>query len=188
MAKMVIGLVGPIASGKGTVASYLGSKGFLYTSLSDRIREEAGKRGVSREDRRVLQDLGDALRKNFGSGALAEITAKKYKSEHKLVIDSIRHPEEIRLLRKELKAVIIGVTAPRRKRFGLLKKRKRKGDPNKWEDFVKKDKREFSKKAKDHQIQVGKCLEMADYVIANTGNEEELLAKVKKKVGEIFSK
>ena len=37
--QIVIGLVGPIASGKGTISEYLKSQGFVYFSLSDVVRE-----------------------------------------------------------------------------------------------------------------------------------------------------
>jgi len=40
---VVIGLVGRNASGKGQVAEYLKSKGFIYYSLSDVIRNEASR-------------------------------------------------------------------------------------------------------------------------------------------------
>ena len=40
MAKIVIGLVGPIASGKGTVIDILKNKGYTPYSLSDALKEE----------------------------------------------------------------------------------------------------------------------------------------------------
>lgn len=172
----VFGLVGPIGSGKGTLAGFLERKDFTRTSLSDRIREEIEKRGKS-ETRQILQDVGDDLRMKYGDGILAKMTAKKYKNEQKLVIDSIRNPGEIEVLKKAFGAVIIGVTAPRRKRFELIRKRNRKGDVKTWREFLERDKREFSKKAHSHQIQMARCLEMADFVLKNDGTEKELLEK-----------
>ena len=177
MQKSVIGLVGPMGSGKGSVAKYLEGKGYKYTSLSDRIREELKRRGKL-ETRQNLQDVGDELRKQKGSGVLAEMTAKKYKDEDKLVVDSIRNPEEIRVLKDNFNATIVAVTASRRKRFELVKGRDRKGDVKTWNEFLKKDRREFSQSAGSHQIQITKCIEMADYKIENEGSKEDLVSAV----------
>ncbi len=58
---MIIGLVGRNAAGKGEAANYLKSKGFVYYSLSDAIREEAAKRGLE-HSRDNLINLGNELR------------------------------------------------------------------------------------------------------------------------------
>ncbi len=55
--QIVIGLVGPIASGKGTISEYLKSQGFVYFSLSDVVREETVARGLEMS-RKNLQDVG----------------------------------------------------------------------------------------------------------------------------------
>jgi len=174
MQKVTIGLVGPMGSGKGTIAKYLQGKGFKYASLSDRIREELKRRG-KQETRENLQDVADDLRKKKGSAVLAEMTVEKLKGKEKLVIDSIRNPGEISLLKKHFNIVIIAVTASRRKRFELLKGRRRKGDVQTWEEFLEKDKREFDKSADSHQIQIAKCIDMADYKIENEGTKKELM-------------
>lgn len=172
--RQVFGLVGPIASGKGTVADILEKKGYKSTSLSDRIREEIKKRDLS-ETRQALQDIGNDLREKFRDGILAERTAKRYKNEQKLVIDSVRNPEEIGVLKKYFDIAIIGVTASRKKRYELVKKRQRKGDVKTWEEFLEKDKKEFGKKA--HSQQVGECLKMSDFIVKNEGTKEELVKK-----------
>src|SRR5437867_11714994 len=50
--RMLIGLTGRNAAGKGEVARYLAKKSFYYYSLSDVIRDEIRSRGRS-EERRV---------------------------------------------------------------------------------------------------------------------------------------
>jgi dephospho-CoA kinase len=172
--RQVFGLVGPIASGKGTVAHILEKKGNKLTSLSDRIREEIKKRGLS-ETRQTLQDVGNDLRKKYGDGVLAERTSQRYKNETRLAIDSVRNPEEIRVLKKYFDAIIIGVTASREKRWELVNKRKRKGDVTTWEEFLEKDKKEFGKRL--HSQQVGECLKMSDFILKNEGTKKELERK-----------
>ena len=68
---MIIGLTGKNASGKGEAASYLKAKGFIYYSLSDELRKEATKKGLSHE-RETLISLGNILRKQNGPEYLAK--------------------------------------------------------------------------------------------------------------------
>ena len=182
MKRVVVGIVGPIASGKGVVSKLFQKKGFKQYSLSDRIREELRKRKLPENDRLHLQNVGDELRKKFGDGVLAERTIKKVHDDEckKIVLESIRNPGEIRLLRETLKATIIGIDASQKKRFKHLKARNRKGDPKTWKEFVKFDTREISGKRKGYQIQVDRCLQMSDFVIKNEGSKKELATKVEK--------
>ena len=68
---MIIGLTGKNASGKGEVADYLKTKGFVYYSLSDELREEATKRNIE-PSRDNLTNLGNELRKKHGPNYLAQ--------------------------------------------------------------------------------------------------------------------
>ncbi len=61
---MIIGLTGKNASGKGETANYLKSKGFVYFSLSDELREEAKEKKIV-ATRENLIALGNELRKNY---------------------------------------------------------------------------------------------------------------------------
>jgi dephospho-CoA kinase len=62
MKSKVIGLVGPMGSGKGTVGQILQKLGYKSYVLSDIIRKEADRRHLPRE-RGVLQDIGNDLRR-----------------------------------------------------------------------------------------------------------------------------
>lgn len=113
--KITIGLTGPIAGGKGIVVEFLRKKGFFYSSTSDRVREEAGKRGVE-ITRESLQDIADDLRREFGPEVLAQRTWDKVNNQNnpRAVIDSIRGEVEVDFLKKKSGFYLIGVTAPRR--------------------------------------------------------------------------
>lgn len=175
MEKIVIGLTGPSSGGKGTVGKYLESTGFKYFSLSDMLRLEATRLGLS-HDRDVLQNLGDSLRAEYGPGILAfKITQMKEFQEAKLVVvDAIRHPDEINHLKETQGAKIIGITASPEKLFELMKGRKRPGDPSTFEGFLKMLSRENGEEG-GSAMQVSKCLEMADVIVMNEKKEEDLL-------------
>ena len=67
---IVIGLTGPNASGKGTVAELLQKRGFGLHSLSDIVREEARAAGLT-TGRDHLIVTGNRLRREGGAGVLA---------------------------------------------------------------------------------------------------------------------
>ena len=182
-----VGLVGPIASGKGVVAKILEKRGFKIFSLSDIVREEAKKRNFP-QTRGALQDVGDLLRRKGGKGILAERTlAKALKSkEEKVVIDSIRNPAEVKYLKKNLPIKIIAVVASPRKRFTYMKKRNYPYDPKTWKEFVKVEKRDRGVGQSEYGQQVSQCIELADYVIENNKTLKDLekeTERVLKKIG-----
>ena len=175
MKEIKIGLTGPIAGGKGEVVKILIDKGFKHTSLSDRIRESLAGQGTE-VTRTSMQNEGDRLRLEFGNSVLAARTLELLEGEERgVVIDSIRHPDEVLAL-KERKVVMIGVTADQRTRFDRVRSRDRGGDPLTFDEFKSADDREIE--GDDHRINLGGCLELADCVIENEGTIDELAEKV----------
>ncbi len=173
---MVVGLVGPMVSGKGDVAKHLQELGFKYESLSDRCREEADARGLPRT-RKNLQDVGNDLRETFGLQVLAQRTVEILGEVHgHVVIDGIRNPGEIAYLRNELDVVIIGIDAPveLRLRWYLERAAKRAEDHASEAEFHKNNNRDFGIGEPEGGQQVGKCLSMSDYVLINDGTKEQL--------------
>lgn len=182
---MLIGLTGTNGAGKGEVAKYLKKKGLAYFSLSDILREELNKKGleISREN---LQNLGNELRKKFGSGVLAEKAIEKIKDN--TLIDSIRNPKEIEKLREfasksGIDFFLLSVDAPVELRFKRLKKRGRLESAETLEEFKKREQLEMGKEV--YQQQLDTCMKMADYFIVNDGTLEELFDKVDKILEEI---
>ncbi len=182
--KIVIGLTGPISGGKGTVGGFLRQKGFFFTSLSDRIREEIAKRGeeITREK---LQDVGDELRQKFGANVLAERTWALVSRKEKVAIDSIRNLEEIEFLKTKVGFVLIGVTAPRELRYQRMKERVRGGEPVEWQEFVRLDEKDFDSGLGKLGRNIQACLDKADFLIENTGTLEELKEKVEETLAKI---
>ena len=180
---MIIGLTGKNASGKGEVANYLKSKGFVYYSLSDVIREEATKRNI-KHSRDNLINLGNKLRKKFGPDYLAKQINIKIKQQLKkkknlnFVIDSIRSPFEAKELMKNKGFALVGIKAPIELRFKRLLERNRLGDAKTLEDFKKQEARENLKS--DTSQQLDATFGMANKVIVNDGSLEELHKKIDK--------
>lgn len=179
MPKTVLGLVGPIASGKGAVLEILRNKGYASYSLSDRIREEIKARNdeITRES---LNRVSNELREREGTNVLARRTAEIIERDNPInvVIDSIRNPAEVDYLKQRFNAKIIGVVADQRRRFEMFIARgANTGGVTTWEQFRELDDRELAQ-AGDHKQQVRRCIELSGIVIENDGTVEDLKGKV----------
>ncbi|HEX5033137.1 MAG TPA: AAA family ATPase, partial [bacterium] len=125
---MIIGLTGKNASGKGEVAQVLKEGGFHYLSLSDLLREELKKRGLEilREN---LIHVGNEMRQTYGGGYLADKALQQIDVDKNYIVDSIRNPREVEVLRRLSNFRLIHVTAVPQVRFERIKSRNREGDP-----------------------------------------------------------
>lgn len=139
---MIIGLTGRNGAGKGEVAKVLEEAGFHYYSLSDIIREEVRKKKLPVTRARLIE-AGTKLREAEGLGVLAERTLKKLSTERNYVIDSIRNPAEVKVLRRRDDFILFNITAPRPVRFERVKKRQRENDPKTLAEFIRMEEKEF---------------------------------------------
>lgn len=176
---MIIGLTGANASGKGEAASYLKSKGFIYYSLSDILREEAGARKID-PSRENLIKLGNELRRENGPSVLADLAVKNIGNKGNYVIDSIRSPFEVKALRKLNNFVLIGIDAPVEIRFKRLIERGRPGDPKTLKEFIEKESKENIAKSTNQQLK--SCLKLADAIIINDSTIEKFHKNIEETV------
>lgn len=177
--RQVFGLVGPIASGKGTVIQILAEKGYRAYSLSDRIREEIKRRGLE-VTRQSLTDVANDLRGTIGADILAKQTAELIEKDgaELVAIDAIRNPAEVVYLRQKLGAKIIGVVADQAKRYEMFRNRGINTEGiNTWEEFKKHDDMEQAQEG-DYKQQVTESLKLADVIIENNGTIEDVKQKV----------
>ncbi|HLC65328.1 MAG TPA: AAA family ATPase [Candidatus Nanoarchaeia archaeon] len=168
---MLIGITGTNCSGKGEVAEYLKKKGFAYFSLADIVRREARKRGVSAARENLIQ-IGQDLREKHGNGFLAEQVSRDIRSP--AVIDSIRCPEEVDVLRKNRDFILLGIDAPIELRFERSRKRGRIGDGATLGEF--KSLEEEENRGKGQQLQ--KTLKMSDFLLVNDKPIEHLRKQI----------
>ncbi|OGH17002.1 MAG: hypothetical protein A3C30_01995 [Candidatus Levybacteria bacterium RIFCSPHIGHO2_02_FULL_40_18] len=179
MPRIVIGLVGPIASGKGTVIEFLKKKGYSAYSTSDVLKEEVKSRGLD-VNRANCNLVSNDLRNTLGTDILAVRTAEIIERDNPdiIVIDAIRNPAEINYFRQKFGAKIIGVVANQRKRYDMFRARGIYTDEiQNFEQFKELDDREFAQTG-SHKQQIQACLELSDVVIENDGTVENLTQKV----------
>ena len=159
---MVLGLTGPNAAGKGEVASHLERCGFKLHSLSDIVREEAARQGFPPEREHLIR-IGNQLRRELGAGALAKRILPRLGQRD--VVDSIRNPAEVAVLREREDFVLLGVSAQPETRFRRSLDRGRPGDPATFEEFQERERQENS--ADPGAQQLGATYELSDHVVGN---------------------
>ena len=185
--QIVIGLVGPIASGKGTISEYLKSQGFVYFSLSDVVREETVARGLEMS-RKNLQDVGNDLRENFGGAVLVHRLEERINKQDFVVIDGIRNPEEIFAIKEQFGGKIITISAYKNRRVErYLERAKVRGeDTASIASFKKIDERDLGKGEDVHGQQVQACIDLADFTLKNNGTIEEFHQNCKEMLDNFF--
>jgi dephospho-CoA kinase len=169
--KIVIGIVGEIASGKGVAAKYLQDRyGGVVFKFSTVMRDVL-KRLYVAQSRENLQSLSRILRQQFGEDLFAKSIAQDASgSDAPLIItDGIRRPSDITELAKLPEFHLVTITAPEEVRYLRVKNRaENPGDAEKsWEDFIKDS-------SAEPEAQIRTIAAQAQYAIKNDGTLEDL--------------
>ncbi len=183
---MIIGVVGTLGAGKSTAVEYLVSRGFDYYKLSDIILEKHHLKNPP--SRATRQDLGNQLRKKFGTDILArEVWEKINKSKSKkVVIDGLRNRGEVEFFRGKGGSSLISVDRNKKARFKAMKIRGSSRDPKTWEGFLKMEERDLDEK-NEYGQETRKVMQMADFSITNTKNLTQFYLKIEKVLKKIES-
>lgn len=176
---MIIGVVGPIASGKSMLSDTLVKRGFVKLSFSAEVREDAAQRGLPIK-RKELQDLGNEMRLKEGRDYWAKKVIERIKPGNNYVIEGIRNPAEVDALRKLENFVLIAVSAPIEKRFQWIMMRGKDSDPASLDGVKEIDARDRGEGEEMHGQQSAKCAEMADFYLTNDKEKEHFEKKVDK--------
>jgi dephospho-CoA kinase len=167
-----------------------------YFSFTDEIKFEARARGMpeSEQNRDSLTRLVAEMRRQEGAAVLAKRIAARIRAERTdvCVIEAIRHPAEIALLRAEfgqdftLAAVVADVCAMAQR---LVTRARRDESPTaraSLQEATRLIEREL-RGADGAPVDVGRCIEMADMVIENNGTFEDLRRAVVARVGKLVA-
>ena len=103
------------------------------------------------------------MREQAGPGALAERVLPRLTA--RAVVDSIRNPAEVEVLRRLETFLLIGIRSSVERRFRRSLERARPGDPGSLEQFKRREEQENSDDPNAQQLQA--TLDLADRVIEN---------------------
>ena len=174
---MLIGLVGRMGSGKGTVANMLHENRFDFVVFSDVIGKEMIKQRIP-ITRTGLQDFGDKIRKEEGGGAWVKRILKEIDLNKDYIFDGVRNPGEIEELKKTGKFVLIYVDCLQNIRWRRVQEINKEKAPKTWEEFLKAEKRDAGFDQPEYGQRVDDCIKSADFIIINNFGLENLKNQV----------
>lgn len=178
---MIIGIVGTSGAGKSTVSAYLNKKHSFYNiELSSFLRKEAKKRKIKNITKAVLQDIGNDLRKLYGSSILVikalELIPKRKKRS--VVITGIRNLAEISYLKKQKNFYLLGINTPSFLRYQRILKLQGEKYIGSYKNFLYVERRDSQLGNSKYGLRVKECFKKATTVINNNDNRITLYQKV----------
>ncbi len=170
--KRVVGVIGPIGSGKDVVGEYIAKHldAPVY-QISSPLREIRAERGVD-PTRQSLIVLGSELGRQHGDGYLAEYLLER--APQVCVITGMRQLGQISYLRKHSDFTLIAVDAEPEVRFQRTQTRAKLGESGTLAEFIQHEKEENS--APNLQC-LFECIKLADSSLSNDGSLDELYAQ-----------
>ncbi len=171
---LVVGLVGRMGSGKGVVSDYLHEKYGASQHRFSQVLMDLLDRLYLPHDREMLQGIGACVRNTLGAEIIVDAFKKDLESDRSsvIVVDGIRYPNEVDMLRGFEENVLLFIEAPVKLRYERCKKRGEKGEADMtYEKFLDAEGRETERYIDDLK-------EGADYVIDNSKTLEKLYEKI----------
>ena len=171
MSKVILGFVGPIASGKGTVCQYLKEKQQASVYRFSTILRDILDRLYLEQSRDNMQNLSLDLRQRFGDDLLASVIAKDVGSDSASVIavDGVRREPDIKYLKELPGFHLINITADQKVRYDRIVKRgENADDTQKTFAMFKEDEQ------KEAELQIKKVAKLAEFTINNNGTLDQL--------------
>jgi dephospho-CoA kinase len=154
-----------------------------YHSLSDELRAEVRFRGLP-VDRDVLRSMGHELRLKHGSGILSQRVLDRIAYDVRqgaqspmTIIDAIRNPSEVRVLRESLGGdfLLVAIEAPVEVIIERIRARARAGDIVDDDDVARQVlSAEMGLNEPEHGHNIAECIAMADVHLDNAGNLPKL--------------
>lgn len=181
MQKLVFGITGEIASGKGTVTKYIVEehKAGSYR-FSDMLRDIL-KRLHLENSRDNMQKLSTAIRHNYGEEIMAKVMMEDVKKDTNdiVVVEGVRRMADIKYLKELPGFKLIYIDADMQKRYNRIINRDENPDDEKktFEQFQKNHEQES-------ELQIKDLKNYADIVIDNNGEFPELYEQIDKLIKE----
>jgi len=175
MNKLILGIAGEIASGKGTVTQYIINehKANSYR-FSDMLRDIL-KRLYTEHSRENMQKLSTAIRENYGEDIMAKVMMEDVKNDNHdiVIVEGIRRLADILYLKKLSGYKLVYIEADMEKRYERIIHRDENPD-DKGKTF-----KEFSQEhEQESELQIKDLKNYADFVLDNNGEFKDLYKQI----------
>ncbi len=140
---MIIGIAGPLAVGKDTLAGILVERGFVNYSYGDILRRICEERGLPKDIPNLVK-VADELRAK-DPAVLTKMLLAKIKTDgtKDAVLSGIRAPAEALELIKEPGFVLVWIDAPIEMRYGRLAGRGEERDHLSFDEFKAREEQQM---------------------------------------------
>ncbi len=191
----LIGISGTNGAGKDSVGEYLQDKhGFLFISVTDLLRDEAKRRGLSTE-RIHLRTISAEWRRESGLGVLIDKAVELYKdrlskgqSYSGLVVSSLRNGGEADSVHS-FGGKVVWIDADTKLRYDRIHSRNREDDRISFEEFEQQQAAEMIRPegADEATLSTVDVKDKSDVTLMNNGTTlEELDEQVDKLLKELY--
>ncbi len=175
MPKMVLGLAGEMASGKGTIAQYIHDT--CHTSshrFSTMLRDVLDRLHIA-QSRENLQALSTMIRETYGQDTLARVMAEDVKKDAAdiVVVDGVRRLDDIIYLKELPEFQLVYVDADLKTRYERITARSENTD-----DYGKTFAAFVAESKDESEQQIAGLKKHADVVIDNNGDIAKLYEQV----------
>lgn len=183
--KIILGFVGDLAAGKGTICKYLQEKyGTNSYRFSTMLRDILNRIYVV-QNRANLQKLSTILRENFGQDVMSRVIAEDVAHDQNYIVavEGIRRPTDITYLQEQSGFNLIYITADPEIRWQrLVKRNENSGD----------DKKTFAEFLESEQAEADRLIKElgsgARFTITNNGGFGELYEQIEEILKKVSSK
>lgn len=177
MAKIIIGLVGEIASGKDVTKKYLeihyGANCHRFSTI---LRDLLGRlyMPITREN---MQNISTILRQQFGSDLLAKILTEDVKNDpcEIIIVDGIRRFADITYLKTLPGFVLVSIEVDAKIRYERLVQRNENAD-----DSTKTYEQFLADGQKETELEIPAVMATANYKLDNNGTLKNLYNQIEK--------
>ncbi len=174
----IIGITGTLGAGKGTVVEYLKNKyNFSHFSVRDYLTNIIHERNLPLNRDTMVLVANELRNKNHPAYIIEQLYLQAEKENNNCVIESIRTPGEVMLLRQKPHFKLWAIDAMPEIRYKRIKERKSETDQVSYEEFLENEKREMNSTDPNHQ-NISACMKMADFTLINNGSLEELYNQI----------
>jgi dephospho-CoA kinase len=175
MEKIILGITGEIAAGKGTTAKYLIDKYGATTHRFSTALRDVAQRMYLEESRENLQKISTMMRENFSDDILSRVIYHDVVNDKNeiIAIDGVRRLGDIEFLKQIPGFKLIYVDTSMENRYErIIQRGENVDDKGKtFEEFKKDHQREA-------ELQIKDLKNTAEFVVDNNGTLEDLYLQI----------